>query len=191
VPNTSSRVGGTSTPGSYATGAASGLAAQAGDAGSVRARYSAATKKLDPKDGEGRAALKASAREETPPLLKGVIEANRPGLGAVAGSGGTANQSSAFVDSLGKGLRIAGPVAITIGLRLDAASIFHAPDPFRELAGRSGALLGGSLGGLGGAAAGTFIAPGPGTVVGGVGGALGGAKLGETGGYALYDNVFR
>ncbi|TXH05496.1 MAG: RHS repeat-associated core domain-containing protein [Nevskiaceae bacterium] len=187
-----SRLGGTACSGHYSAGIAgvmAGIGSQLGDAGAARADYKAAVGQLDPTDSAGRIALKAATREATPPLVRGVIEAARHDLGPQAGTGGTANSSNPGWNAAGKALHYGGNAMVVGGLAMDAYAISRAQNPYRELAGRSGALLFGTLGGLGGAIGGTAVAPGLGTIGGGIAGASGGSYFGGSWGYGLYDAV--
>jgi hypothetical protein len=159
-------------------------------AGENRANYDSAVTKLDASDTAGRSALKEQFRQLDPPLARGTVQGARPETGPKPGSGARANVPNARVSLAGSAARVAGPVAIVASTAVDAAAIANSPQPFRELAGRSGALLGGTLGGLGGASGGTLLAPGPGTIAGGLAGAVGGAKYGEITVTGLYDRIF-
>jgi hypothetical protein len=175
--------------GTAATGAAAGVGAQISAAGENRGNYDAAVGQLDPSDSAGRSALKEQFRQSDPPLVRGPVEKARPSTGPKEGSGGRANVPNARVSALGAAARVAGPVVVGVSAAVDAAAISSSPQPFRELAARSGAMLGGTLGGLGGAVGGTAVAPGGGTLAGGVLGAAGGAKYGEIVATGLYDRV--
>ena len=179
-----------STDGTSATGATSGLAAQVSAAGENRANYDSAVGNLDANDTAGRTELKEQFRQSDPPLARGTVEGARPETGPKPGSGGRANVPNAKVSLAGSVARVAGPVVIVAVAATDAAAVANSPQPFRELAGRSGSLLGGTLGGLGGATVGTLLEPGAGTIVGGVAGAAGGAKYGEIVFTGLYDRIF-
>jgi RHS repeat-associated protein len=173
--------------GSSAGGAVAGVSAQVGDAGTVRQQYSTAAAALHPLDEPGRTALKKATRDATPPLIRGIIKWLRPGTGPSPGSTSSANLTNAAANATGRLLSVGGRIFTSLGIAYQGIQIATSPAPFRELAGQSGALLGGTVGGFGGAAGGTLLAPGPGTVVGGLGGAAYGSHLGLNGGYAAYD----
>ena len=176
--------------GTSVTGATAGIAAQLSAAGENRAQYDEAVRDLDPSDSAGRSSLKEQFRKTDPPLARGPVQGARPETGPKPGSGGRANVPNAGASAIGRVLRVAGPVGAVASVAIDATAVANSSQPYRELAGRSGALLGGTLGGLGGAALGSLVEPIGGTIVGGVGGAVGGAKYGEITATGLYDRLF-
>jgi RHS repeat-associated protein len=135
---------------------------------SARNSYNNTVSKLRPNDSAGRAAAKAAARANTPPITRAVIQGLRPGTGPRPGSGMTANRTSAaanrFAGRLGTAGRVAGVASVAIGVARVATSDHPVQESARVGGGWGGALAGaeigaeiGSIGGPWGAAAGGII----------------------------------
>lgn len=155
----------------------------------ARAIYVDRVGKLAQADSAARNALKAKARAITPKEVRIPLEAYRPNLGPLTGSGGRANVTNASVDRLarvfGKLSRGAGVVGTIVALD----DILTSPDRARALTANIGAGLGGFFGGAGGAAAGAVTGPAAPVLApaGGLAGSIAGGRLGYKAGEDVYD----
>lgn len=160
---------------------------QLADAATVRENYIDSVSKLDPSDSAGRKAIKEDAREQTPKLIRDLIESRRPSTDARPGTGGTANASNPNVNALGRVFKVVGRGLIVAGAVISAYDIATSDDRPRAVARQGGAWAGALTGGGLGAYGGSFILPGWGTAVGGIVGSIGGSFLGEEGVDRVYN----
>jgi RHS repeat-associated protein len=154
----------------------------------VRKNYAKDVGNLRPTDSAGRTATKAAARNATPPEIRAVLEALRPGVGPKSGSGATANRANASADAFGKTLGRVGKAAGIAGVGLAAYDVATAPNKTQAASANGGAFAGGWAGAEVGAAAGAWGGPfAPITVPGG---ALLGAVVGGIVGYQAGQNAY-
>ena len=144
----------------------------------ARARYNESVSRLAPNDSEGRSAVKAASRAETPPITRGVLGIVRPGLGPQPGSGGTANRTNAAADRLAGRLGTMGRAAGVAGVAIAGVRIATSPNPGRETARVGGGIAGAIGGAEAGATLGAIAGPW-GAVAGGVVGGIVGGVAGE------------
>ncbi|WP_139114701.1 hypothetical protein [Rhizorhabdus dicambivorans] len=176
-------------------GQAVGVASRASrvgiEAAKVRARYNPQVRSLGPNDNAQREALKGRLRTESPPEVRGPLDALFPYKGPKPGSFGRANvpneavnQQARMFGKVGKGMGV-------LGVGLAGLDVLRADNKKRAIAANIGAGLGGVAGGAGGGAIGA--ATGPFAVVaapaGGVAGAMTGGQLGYEAGEGVYDYI--
>jgi uncharacterized protein RhaS with RHS repeats len=164
----------------------------------VRADLSKKVSALSIDDKVARTKLKMEARRATPPEVRSVLEAVRPGVAPKPGSGGTANRTNAAADKLGVNLGRFGKGLGVLGLGLAANDVYNAENKTKAVVANTGAVAGGAVGGtlgaIGTGAAVGFFGGGPvGAAVGAVAGALGGSFVGGNAGYSAgeygYDSL--
>lgn len=176
-------------PEAAARGALTYAAAEAVWAGAVRADYVNAVGALGASDRAARTALKASARAQTPPMFRSVIDSRRPGLGPSPGSGGTASHTNVGANRLGAASRAAGAVGLGISAASYASDVAGSDNRWRSAFQAVGGLTGAIGGGLLGATLGSGAGP-AGAVGGGLGGGALGGAAGEAAGSRLYNWLF-
>ncbi len=172
IPNTENRIAST----------VRSIAAEGGYTGvkssNVRADYNKIVSNLDVTDSKGRTEAKLKARENTPAVVRSMIESERPTANEVAKVSGTANKTNtaanATADAFGKGGKILFGVAAIASVYNISTSENKAQTIVEEGGGWSGAVAGGEL--LGGA----MMSKGPAAVgIGAVIGSIIGGFVGE------------
>ena len=157
--------------------------------GLVRGVYDGIVLGGDPDSEIYRKKLKQVTREATPDIVRGPLQAIRPGTDKREGSVGHANRTNETATRLGAMFRVVGPFMMMLGLAEDVRQVLTSENTYRTLAEVSGGTIGGILGGIGGAALGMELVPGPGAVVGGLWGATSGGALGRNGSIWLFDQL--
>ncbi|MBL8630684.1 MAG: hypothetical protein JNM81_13695, partial [Rhodospirillaceae bacterium] len=163
---------------------------------SVRDRYNDRVSGLSDtlEDKRIRENIRFDERANTPVLVRGILDRYKPlshRTDEQLAKLHSPNKTSTSVNYTGKIAKMLGPAGVTASAVLGAEQIANSDDKVREAFGVGGSMLGGTVGGIGGATAGTFIAPGAGTIIGGVGGSMAGSAYGEQRGYDLYDGIGR
>lgn len=157
----------------------------------VRDRYVSDVAKLDGFDNDGRAALKEYWRKPMPPETREILEKVRPDKGPGEGSHGRANVTNPKVNEQIRVMRRLGRGAGVVGAGLAAADMVTSDDPWKAGVANAGAIVGGVLGGAGGAFLGGLA--GPGAFVAaptlGVAGSVAGGGLGYDVGEEVYDRL--
>lgn len=139
----------------------------------VRKEYKETVSKLDVKDSKGRTEAKLKARENTPAVVKAMIESERPTSVEVAKTAGTANKTNAGANATAEAFGAAGKGFVVVGVAASTYNIANAENKVEATAIEGGAWVGAIYGGetLGAAAA-------PLGPWGALGGAIAGSILG-------------
>ncbi|MCB6089653.1 RHS repeat-associated core domain-containing protein, partial [Flavobacterium psychrophilum] len=145
----------------------------------VRETYKSTVSKLDISDSAGRTSAKLAAREQTPAVVKSIIESQRPTSVEIAKVSGSANKTNAVANGTADAFGKAGKGLLVVGLAASAYNISTAENKVQATAVEggswAGAIAGGELLGSVGATGGPYGAV-AGAVVGSIVGGVAGEK---------------
>lgn len=144
----------------------------------VRQNYISKSAALDPTDAIGRSALKTSTREATTPIMRSIVEANRPSVESKTGSKTSANKTNAKVNSTSKWLGRLGKLGTLLTIANATYVISESEDKpaavITEGSKVAGTLYGGTMGATLGSRFGW-----PGALAGGIVGSIMGNEFAE------------